>query len=268
MAVASLSMYDLPALRWAVDAWWAGLARALVAAGVADPPEALTRDRDLDEVLRDPGLLLGQTCGYPLTHALAGAVELVATPLYGCEGCAGPFYRSAFVVRADETAGSLAGLRGRRVAVNGRDSQSGYNSLRHAVSALAGGAAFFAEVLVTGGHLASMAAVREDRADLAAVDCVTLALARRAEPAAADGLRVLDWSAPAPGLPYVTRADAAPELVDRLRTGLEAATADPDLAAARAALGLEGFEVLPIGAYRVIEEMEATARDRGYPELL
>ncbi len=268
MTLACLPMYDLPGLRAATDAWWRGLAGALAAAGVEDPPVALSRDRSIPELLHDPALLLGQTCGYPLTHDLAEVVKLVATPVYGCEGCEGPRYRSAFVVRADEPAESLEALRGRRVAINARTSQSGYNCLRHAVSALAGGAAFFSQVVETGAHGASLAAVRESLADLAATDCVTLALMRRTEPAAFEGLRVLDWSAPAPGLPYVTRADAAPELVERLQAGLAAAAADPALAAAREALCLEGFELLPLEAYRVIDEMEQAARDSGYPDLV
>ena len=265
--IASLPMYDLPGLRAATDAWWAGLARALKAAGLEDVPEALERRRGLDEVWHDPGLLLSQTCGYPLTHALAGQVRLVATPVYDVEGCDGPNYRSAFLVRDGDPAEALAELRGRRVAINADNSQSGYNCLRHALAPLAEGGPRFAEVVVSGGHGASMAAVREKRADLAAVDCVTFALTARCEPAVVDGLRVLAWSAPAPGLPYITRPDIGADELAALRDGLLAAAADPTLAEARRALALTGFEVLPLEAYGAIDEMEAEARALGYPEI-
>jgi ABC-type phosphate/phosphonate transport system substrate-binding protein len=267
-------MYDLPALRRATDDWWAGLARALTAAGVNGVPGQLERQLGLDEVWRHPDLLISQTCGYPLTHALRGQVQVVATPAYGVEGCDGAVYRSVILVRDGDPAGELGDLRGRRAAINSRTSQSGYNCLRRALAPLAakvrtdGGGPLFSEVVVSGGHGASLAAVRENRADLAAVDGVTYALTARTEPAAVAGLRVLAWSAPAPGLPYVTRADAGEDELAALRAGLLAAAADPELAAARRALSLTGFEVLPLAAYDAIDEMEAEAIDLGYPEII
>ena len=53
----------------------------------------------------------------------------------------------------------------------------------------------------------------------------------------------------------------------RLREGLEAAVADPGLGAAREALGLAGFERLPLSAYQVIEDMENAAIAAGYPDV-
>ncbi|HMA14277.1 MAG TPA: hypothetical protein VKP12_05800, partial [Kiloniellaceae bacterium] len=114
---ASLPMYDLPGLESATDAWWAGLAAAFRAEGVKDVPERLTRQGDHAALWTAPDLLFSQTCGYPLTHALAGRVTLVATPIYDCAGCGGGSYRSELVVRADDAAGSLAALKGRRAAV-------------------------------------------------------------------------------------------------------------------------------------------------------
>jgi len=261
-------MYDLLAVRAATDAWWVGLARALAAAGVSAVPPDLERHLPADDVWRRPNLVISQTCGYPLTHALAGQVRLVATPVYDVEGCDGPNYRSAFLVRADDPAERLADLRGRRVAVNARDSQSGYNCLRHALAPLAERGPMFAEVVVTGDHGSSMAALRARRADLAAIDPVTLALTAGHEPEAVAGLRVLAWSAPAPALPYITRRDAGEGELAALREALSRAAADPDLAAARSALFLAGFEVLPLSAYDVIGEMERSAAALGYPEIV
>ena len=268
MSIASLPMYDLPALRQATDDWWAGLAWALTAAGLEGVPKRLDRGLDQDRVWRHPDLLLSQTCGYPLTHALSGQVRLVATPAYDVEGCDGARYRSAFVVRDGDPAEGLCDLRGRRVAVNSRASQSGYNCLRHALALLAERGPLFAEVVVSGGHGASLAALRDKRADLAAIDGVTYALTARSEPAAVAGLRVLAWSAAAPGLPYITRADIGEDELAALRQGLLAAAAEPALAAARRALALTGFEVLPLEAYAAIDEMEAVAISLGYPDII
>ena len=84
--IAQLSMYDLPAMRPAVDAWWAGLARHLRRVGLEEVPAVLTRNREMEEVARSPDLLLMQTCGYPLLYRIGDAVRLLATPVYAAEG--------------------------------------------------------------------------------------------------------------------------------------------------------------------------------------
>ena len=267
MTIATLQMYDLPEVRAATDDWWAGLARALRRAGLSEVPARLTRDGPPEGPWRDPGFLLGQTCGYPLMHGLAGVVQVVTTPAYDAPGCQGPQYRSVFLVREDEAARSLAELRGRIAAANSPQSQSGYSALRSAVAPLARDGRFFSRVIETGGHVQSARAVAEGRADLAALDCVTYALLAQYRPAAVAGLRVLDRSEAAPGLPYVTRADAPADLVARLRDGLAAAVADPALAATRETLLLTSVEVPAPSAYDRILQMEAEAQTHGYPRL-
>lgn len=252
-------MYDLPGLEAATDAWWAGLAAAFRAEGLAEVPERLTRDGDHAALWTAPDLLFSQACGYPLTHALAGRVTLVATPLYDCPGCGGETYRSEILVRADDPARSLADLRQRRAAVNAADSQSGCHALRHAVAALSGEGRFFAAVTLTGSHRASMAAVAAGEADVCAVDCVTYALLGRTQPELVRSLRVLAPSAAAPALPYITRREIAAEDLQRLQAGLVRACGDPALAGARAALLLAGVVVLPLSAYDLIVDMEAAA---------
>jgi ABC-type phosphate/phosphonate transport system substrate-binding protein len=267
MAVASLSMYDLPELRPATDAWWQGLARAFRREGIADVPDALDRRDAHHEVWLLPDLLFSQTCGYPLTHALAGKVELVATPCYATEGCEGPNYCSFVMVAADSAASTIGDLRGKRCAINGLDSQSGCNALRLLVAPAAKDSRFFGRVTISGGHQPSLALVASGQADVAAVDCVTHGLLARHRPQALAGTRVLCRTASAPGLPYVTRAGADADLLRRLRAGLERAFADPELAEARGALLLEGAAMLPLAAYDRIDELEAAAIAAGYPEI-
>jgi ABC-type phosphate/phosphonate transport system substrate-binding protein len=267
MPVASLPMYDLPELRAATDAWWEGLARAFRREGIADVPDSLDRRPAYHDVWLVPDLLFSQTCGYPLTHALAGRVELVATPCYAAEGCEGPSYCSFVVVKADSAASAIGDLRGARCAVNGVDSQSGYNALRSAVATVAGGERFFDSVAITGSHRASLALVASAQADVAAVDCVTLGLLARHRPQALTGTRVLCRTASAPGLPYVTRAGADADLLRRLRGGLERAFADARLAEVRGALLLAAAVVLPVAAYDRIGDMENAAIAAGYPRV-
>lgn len=267
MSIASLPMYDLPEVAWATDAWWVAIAGALAREGVAPVPRGLTRCADRYATWRSPALLLSQACGYPLTHAFKGRLRLVATPVYAAPHCDGPDYCSVIVVRAADPADSLAALRGRTAAVNGRDSQSGYSALRAAVAPHARGGRFFARVRESGAHTDSLALVAAGEADVCAVDCVTHALLERHRPQALAGLRVLACSAKAPGLPYVTRAAADAATVARLRRALLAALRDPALDAAREALLIAGIEVLPAAAYDRIMDLEREAEALGYAQV-
>jgi ABC-type phosphate/phosphonate transport system substrate-binding protein len=81
------------------------------------------------------------------------------------------------------------------------------------------------------------------------------------------GTRVLAWTEPTPSLPLVTRAVASESEVAGLRSALDAAAADPDLAEVRAALALAGFGVLPLEAYGRVLELDRAAAAAGYPAL-
>ena len=101
--------------------------------------------------------------------------------------------------------------------------------------------------------------MREGRADVAAIDCVTYARLEAVAPQEIAPLRVIARSASAPALPYVTRRDIAPADLQKLRDGLQAAIADPALAEARAALLIAGIEIVPLQAYDRLLEMEREA---------
>jgi len=264
---ASLPMYDLPEARAATDAWWRGLAQAFRRAGLPQAPERLTRGAGARRLWRARDLLFSQTCGYPLTHALAGRVRVIATPAYAVPECDGSRYRSLLMVRAEDPASDLAGFAGRIAAVNAPDSHSGCNVLRAMVAPLAPGGRFFASVAVSGGHAASLALVRRGKADLCAVDCVTHALLVRYRPRAVAGLRLLARSPTAPGLPYVTAGSIQPDDLTRLRDGLTEAVAQPQLREAREALLISGAQVLPERDYQSIVDFEAAAERQGCPAL-
>lgn len=259
-------MYDWPELRPATDAVWAALRAALRENGLA-APDSLERGRPRAAQWRDPDLLLSQTCGYPFATALRGAVRLVATPVYRAEGCDGPAYRSAVVVRVDDPADDVAELHGRIAAFNSVDSQSGYSALRATVAAMARNGRFFSATVETGAHRDSMRAVAQGRADCAAIDCVCWALAGRHQPDLAGRLRVIAWSGPAPALPFVTAAGRSDGDVAALRDALTSVLADPAVQDARAALLLRGVEVLDDAAYGAILAMEREAVAAGYARL-
>jgi ABC-type phosphate/phosphonate transport system substrate-binding protein len=259
--VAALPMYDLPELRAVTDAFWAGLARHLAAAGVAEVPAHLTRPAELTEVWGDPDLLFGQGCGYPYTQSYRARWQPIATPCYAAEGCDGPTYRSRILVADDATATRLAELAGGVVAVNSADSHSGHIALRAAMADLVPpGQPAFRDAVLTGGHLESVRAVAERRADLCAVDCVTHALAARHAPDRLAGTRTLAWTPAAPALPWIAGAGIDADTLARLRDGLFAALADPALAEPRAALLIAGAERLDDTAYDRIQALADAGR--------
>ncbi len=264
--LASLPMYDLPEVSAATDAWWSGVASALQRVGLDAVPEALTRDPDVD-VWNSQELLLSQTCGYTLTHALAGIIELVATPAYSASGCSGADYCSLIVASEDNPAAGLDDLRGAVCAYSRRHSHSGYNALRAAVAPLADGGTFFSRGIESGGHPVSIELVANGEADVCAVDCVTHALIAKYRPDALAGTRVLGATEHAPGLPFVTRAGVDEDYLRRLRDGLNEAFADPRLADVRDALMLTGVQVLGYDAYQRIDDMEDSAHAAGYAEI-
>ena len=138
-----------------------------------------------------PQLIFGQTCGYPYWKSLRGRVALIATPTYGFDGCEGADHCSFLVARRGHARGGLAGFRGGRAAINARDSNSGANLFRAAIAPLARGRPFFGQVVVTGAHALSLAALVEDRADIAALDCVSFALLLRGRPELVERVEVV-----------------------------------------------------------------------------
>jgi ABC-type phosphate/phosphonate transport system substrate-binding protein len=249
------------------QALWQFVAQQLRVQGFGDIPQTLAQPTDLAAHWLQPGLLLSQTCGYPLTHALAGRVQLVGAFHYQAPGCEGIQYRSMLVCRTADAALPLDAFRGRTVAFNSDDSQSGYNSLRALVAPWAVEGAFFGQALHTGAHRASLEAVRSGAADIAAIDCVSLALFQRENRQVLEGLRICGYTALSPGLPLITSLQTAPALLSALQTTLHAAMEVDSLADARAALCITGFETVSLAAYDAIPAMEQAAFRQGYYKL-
>jgi ABC-type phosphate/phosphonate transport system substrate-binding protein len=243
------------------------LRRHLKNSGFAEAPERLDRRLSPHDQWRAGDLLFAQTCGYPLTHAYDGALALLGTPCYDAIGCTGPSYSSAILVPAASRTATIPDLRGKVVAYNAPDSFSGHLALRWVVAPQSQQGRFFARAVETGSHTRSMELVARGEADVAAIDCVTYALAGRLRPELVARLRILAWGPAAPALPYITRIGWSPPQLARLRRALMDAAADPDLAKARAALLIAGIEWLPAEAYRRMLALEAEADAHGYTGL-
>lgn len=252
MRCASLGMYDMPWLHDANDVLWRRIRDHLRVAGVDDVPSRLDRDRPLDKIWRDPGLLLAQTCGLPLIMALRDKVRLVATPHYDFRGCEGPFYCSFVIVRSDSRFATVPMLRGCRAVINDFGSQSGMNALRQLVAPFADWRDFFNGITVSGGHQQSIEAVVTGVADVAAIDCVTYGLlAAHGWPHLAR-TRILCRTRAVPGLPLITAAATSDATLGKLRQALRAVLRDHYAASARAALHFTAVSDLEIGDYQKV----------------
>ncbi len=253
--IATLPMYDWPEVRAATDAWWHGLSKHL---GVT---LQLERNADYTSAWRHPGLFFSQTCGYPFTHEFKGLLDYVSTPHYAAPGCDGATYCSLIFTRR---ALPPEAFRNTNAAVNSRDSMSGMLALKLVFAPLAAGGKFFAGAIETGGHINSLLAVRDGKADVCAIDSVCVAMARRYRPDYLEGLIEVARSPAVPGLPYVTRSGD----VGAIRAGLRAAFSDPQLQEARDHLFLSGNSVLQPQAYECITYLEAAMQRAGGLDLL
>lgn len=249
--------------REAVVRLWRHLRLELQGQGLRDLPEQLTWPSDYHAHWLQPDLLLSQACGYPFIDDLDGHVQLVGCLRYAVPGASGVHCRSQVLVRADDAGHSLADFRGKRLAYNAPNSQSGYNSLRALVAPLAQGGRFFGSALATGAHTLSVAAVREGQADIAAIDCVTLAGLQRHAPDSLLGLHTLCETDPYPGLPLITAGRTSPATLLALQQGWTQVFERADTRSTRAALFMDGFEVHSAPLYDRCRQMRDTAATLG-----
>ncbi|WP_085706751.1 phosphate/phosphite/phosphonate ABC transporter substrate-binding protein [Pseudomonas sp. B35(2017)] len=216
----------------------------------------------LPELWLSPDLLLAQTCGYPLMTALNGRVRLVGRPRYELPDSGAGHHCSLILARAADPRSTLADFRGSRGVINSDDSNSGMNLLRQRLAPLQREGRFFGSVGHSGGHRESLRWLREERADLAAIDSVTYAYLARHAAVEVEGLRVVELSEPSPTLPFITRIGATDEQAENLRQAMNRALrALPDVAQT---LGLP--EVLPANEsdYRILLGYRDEAQALGY----
>jgi ABC-type phosphate/phosphonate transport system substrate-binding protein len=264
-AVAALPMYDLPKLEPTTDAFWRAIAERLEDAGLR-PPASLTRTADYQAMWRNPELLLGQACGYPIVKQLKSAVQIVATPIYGSPGCQGFEHRSFFIVNAKTRHRTLSDLRGSICAVNGYDSNTGMNLLRAAIAPIAKGSRFFRSVIVTGAHRKSLEAVTNGQADVAAIDCVSFAHFQNFDPEVTACVAKIGQSLSTAAPPFIT-AKNDPGIIRVLREALHDVALAPGLKSVRSALNIEGFAFSTDADYERLSIIENNAVTLGYADL-
>ena len=251
--VASLPMYDFPEIRWATDALWQGIARHLRRHGVDGIPSRLVHDVPLKDLWSDRRLIFSQCCGYDIVHRYRDRLQILATPTYTATGCDRGQYASAVVVPQASSYDDVLDMAGKVAVINGPESHSGTSALFGLVGPLARDGRFFSEIIISGGHAQSLRILQRGEADVAAIDCATLALLTRYRPVAVEGLRRLGLTYSAPAPPYVTNADVAADVMETMKTALADVNADESLDRTRAVLFIDRFEFVPGESYETIK---------------
>jgi ABC-type phosphate/phosphonate transport system substrate-binding protein len=264
--IASLGMYVAASQEAANDRIWATIARALRTRGVAEVPERLERGRAVQDVWRDPDLLFGQICGFPLVCNPDLGLRVIGVPIYDAPGCADAAHRSLIVTRQGD-ARRLQDYRGRRAAINDRGSNTGMNLLRAAVLPYVRDGRFFADVIETGAHRRSIDAILRDDADIAAIDAITYAAVLRTEPDLARALQIIATTAAAATPPFVTARGTDAATVAALQAALAEVISDPALADARRALFLTDIVAGDTDRYQPLLALQDDAIAAGYPML-
>lgn len=201
--IASLPMYHRPELIDAHNEYWQLIRKYLGEAGI-DSPEKLSQDAGELKVWTRPDLVFSQTCSYPYRKLIHKQVTLIGTPDFGVEGCPPGYYRSAFIVRKSDSRENLAEHQNSLFAFNMETSQSGYvaamaETVKHGF--------LFQNKICSGGHSNSARLVATKEAEIATIDAVSLKLMEHYEDFYAD-LKIIDWTTPTPGLPYITAGGA------------------------------------------------------------
>lgn len=264
-------MYVLPEVRNDMRNLWVLLRTRLERAGLDGLPPEPEFDDPLAGGTVPDDLLMLQYCGFPyVTRWRAeGRLTPFACLHYDAPHCEGGMHRSTIVVRADDAAQGIADLRGRRAAINGYDSNTGMNLLRHAIAPYAEEGRFFSGVVETGAHVDSLRAVADGRADVAAIDCVTFAYIGDHMPELAAAVRVLAVTAESPVLPLFLRADAPTELRGMLYRAWQDVLADREQAEGLLTrLRIRGIEPVTDEELDIIAGYQRQAAETGYPELL
>ena len=244
-----LPMYDWIETRVATNALWSCIHYALKRQGIASP-ETLDREQAPELGWLSPRLLLSQTCGLPLIQELRGRVAVLGCFSWRGQSPSGD-YHSVIIARDTFTLEKFNALRGQRAAINHESSYSGCLALKRWLSLVAKTDAFFSNVITTGSHRASVRAVATGLADIAAIDCISWALARRFD-STAQSLKVVARTDDRPGLPLITAMRSSPSMLDGLRVALNEAITilDPT---SRDVLGITAFVVAHEHDYDIID---------------
>jgi ABC-type phosphate/phosphonate transport system substrate-binding protein len=248
----SLTFYLGRALVPVADELAAALSERL---GIAVDFDPTASDDQRRAALDDPAPGIVWMCG--LETVLRQDDGRLATSIIGAPvflGRTAPVYDSVIVAAGRFAGSALTDLQDGTLAINQPDSWSGHHALRAHLHRLGRPDAAFARIVMTGSHEASIDALIDGSADVAAIDD-TVWTARTARDPAAAALSVVDrteaWPAPPFSLTNVVDEDLAAAIRDSLP--------------AVVVTGLAAIERASDADYAVFREGLAVSRSVGWP---
>ncbi len=248
-------------------AWQAFFDEFLNIIELRDAVESTIRFEADFDLLRSPGLLLGHTCGYPLMHYLRDHCQPVCVPCFDVEGSNGKYYSSHIITSVDSDINALADCYNKIAVINGHDSNSGMNVLRHAVALLDIKPPFFSKVEESGSHFNSLLAVADRQADVTAIDCVSFALIKDENPELVSRVETIAFSQATCGLPFVIPHSAnenfEPKNITKALNQALNRVSDNH----RQTLHLAGFKNVTLADFQSIIDLETVAFEGGYTKL-
>lgn len=199
------------------------LALELKRVGVQDDFEIITQfPKDLYAWWLNPDVLFTQSCGYPYITQLQDKVQLIGTPCFDLDGCESATYHSVFISHADQPWTSLAATKNARVVINQQDSNSGMNILRAEILKLiTDNAPFFSSVQYSDSHMNSLKMIQQKQADIASIDCVTLAYTQQYAPELCKNIHLIGRSPQTSALPFIASAQVSIALKNTLILALK-----------------------------------------------
>ena len=256
----SLPMYDFPEVHTSTKAILDALSEAFSKLGDSSQaafPESSIH-ADLMRMWKDDSTLFSQSCGLPFVEDLHDYVDIVATLKWSGISDERGWYRTVIVAREELGVASLGDVGGLQPVITNTQSLSGWCSLGVALSDVGADSSYVLPYVESEGHAKSLQFLQDKRADFASIDPGTFQLLQRHRPALTHGLRVIGNGPLVP---------ATPMHVSKVRTAEFGALQDavlevfsrPELAGARAEIGIDGAVAMSTSDYSLIPGLVARA---------
>ena len=256
----SLPMYDFPEVHTSTKAILDALSEAFSKLGDSSQaafPESSIH-ADLMRMWKDDSTLFSQSCGLPFVEDLHDYVDIVATLKWSGISDERGWYRTVIVAREELGVASLGDVGGLQPVITNTQSLSGWCSLGVALSDIGADSSYVLPYVESEGHAKSLQFLQDKRADFASIDPGTFQLLQRHRPALTHGLRVIGNGPLVPATPmHVSKVRTAE--FGALQNAVLEVFSRPELAGARAEIGIDGAVAMSTSDYSLIPGLVALA---------
>jgi len=253
-------MYDFPEVHTSTKAILDALSEAFSKLGDSSQaafPESSIH-ADLMRMWKDDSTLFSQSCGLPFVEDLHDYVDIVATLKWSGISDERGLYRTVIVAREELGVASLGDVGGLQPVITNTQSLSGWCSLGVALSDIGADSSYVLPYVESEGHAKSLQFLQDKRADFASIDPGTFQLLQRHRPALTHGLRVIGNGPLVPATPmHVSKVRTAE--FGALQNAVLEVFSRPELAGARAEIGIDGAVAMSTSDYSLIPGLVALA---------